>query len=262
MPSEPEAVADLNPQLRSPHTLDYPCPYGDCGGDGWVLDERLNEARPCRCRPARVAKARSASLNRVIPSRYQGVAFDRPPVNQMDPQLVRVVRRYCDQIDAKLDAGEGIGFHGDVGTGKSSLTYLISQHALRAQRSVAIYTLPQLLSEIRKTYEDSATHTYTGLIERLTQVDLLQLEELAIDRRTNEWVLEQLYTVINGRYDNERAIVYTADVERPEQLAEHIGARAASRLSQMCGEPMPVFGSDQRVELGKRLRVERAVQTE
>jgi DNA replication protein DnaC len=259
---ELEQIADLNPHMRPAGGLAYSCPYGVCNGDGWVLHEDRNEARPCRCRAARVAKARSSSLNRVIPKRYQGVAFDRAPVSQMDPHLVRVVRRYCQRIDEKLDAGEGIGFHGDVGTGKSSLTYLISQHALRAHRSVAIYTLPQLLSEIRKTYEDSASQSYTGLIERLTQVDLLQLEELAVDRRTSEWVLEQLYTVVNGRYDNERAIVYTADVQSPEQLADHVGARTASRLSEMCGEPIPVFGRDQRVEAGRRLRVERVTETE
>jgi DNA replication protein DnaC len=256
------AIGDLNPHMRSSASLDYSCPYGECAGDGWILEDGTGEARPCRCRATRVAKARTSSLNRIVPKRYQGVSFDRPPVNQMDPHLVRIVRRYCHGIDAKLDAGEGIGFIGDVGTGKSSLTYLITQHALRADRSVAIYTLPQLLAEIRKTYEDSASQTYTQLIARLVEVDLLQLEELAVDRRTNEWALEQLYTIVNGRYDNERAIIYTADVEKPEHLADHVGGRTASRLSQMCGEPLPLFGRDRRVEAGQRLRLERVTQTE
>lgn len=31
------------------------CPYGECDGDGMVLDWDANEARPCRCRPERQA---------------------------------------------------------------------------------------------------------------------------------------------------------------------------------------------------------------
>jgi DNA replication protein DnaC len=61
-------------------------------------------------------------------------------------------------------------------------------------------------------------------------------------------VLEQLYAIVNARYEEERAIVLTTNLER-DDLAAQIGERTVSRLEQMC-EILPLFGSDQRLQRG------------
>jgi DNA replication protein DnaC len=213
-----------------------------------VLDEETGAARPCECRTHRIALARTRSLSNHIPRRFVDVAFDRNPVREMDRTIVRAVERYCRTIDERLDRGEGLWFQGPRGTGKTTLAMLVSQHALRARRAVAIYTVPQLLSAIRKTYDDDSRHDYLELMQRLASVDLLHLEDMAV-ARTNEWVLEQLYTIINDRYQDERSVIFTADVERPEDLAEHVGERTYSRLIEMCGDPLPLRGEDRRISV-------------
>ena len=220
------------------------CPH--CDGSGFILDELTGEASPCECRPRRIALARTRSLSHHIPRRFLDVGFDRNPVKDMDPTIVRAVERYCRSIDERLDHGEGLWFQGPRGTGKTTLAMLVSQHALRAQRAVAIYTVPQLLAEIRKTYDDDSRHDYLELTRRLASVDLLHLEDMAV-ARTNEWVLEQLYTIINDRYQDERSVIFTADVENPDDLAAHVGERTYSRLIQMCGDPLPLRGEDRRI---------------
>jgi len=104
----------------------------------------------------RVSQARARSLSAVIPKRFRGVSFERAPVTEIEPTVVREVRRYVDGLDEHLDTGRGLWFMGDVGTGKTTLAMLVSQAALRAGRSVAIYSLPRLLDEIRKTRTTSA----------------------------------------------------------------------------------------------------------
>ena len=220
-----------------------------CEGSGFILDEQTGAARPCECRSRRIALARTRSLSHHIPRRFVDVAFDRNPVREMDPTVVRAVERYCRTIDERLDCGEGLWLQGPRGTGKTTLAMLVSQHALKARRPVAIYTVPHLLSAIRKTYDDNSPHDYLELMERLASVDLLHLEDMAV-ARTNEWVLEQLYTVINDRYQEQRSILFTADVERPEDLAEHVGERTYSRLIEMCGDPLPLRGEDRRISVG------------
>src|SRR5256885_12578731 len=53
--------------------------------------------------------------------------FDRPPVSDIDPQVVAATRRFTEQTDAKLDAGRGLWFMGPVGTGKTTLAMLRSE---------------------------------------------------------------------------------------------------------------------------------------
>jgi len=227
------------------------CPQGRCDGSGWLLDEEANVARPCSCRAERVATARALSLQHEIPPRYRGLAVDRAPVTEimasMDPTERVRVRDFCMRPERYLDSGEGIWFLGPRGTGKTSLAMLISQCVLRAHRTVAIYTAPQLLTEIRSTYEQGSPNSYAQLMRRLRAVDLLHLEDLAV-AKTTDWVLEQFYTVVNDRYQDRRSIVFTADVTQPSDLGDHVGHRTFSRLMEICGDQIHMFGDDFRIE--------------
>jgi len=227
--------------------MSAPCPHGLCDGTGFVVDEATNTASPCRCRPQRISQARARSLSAVIPKRYRGVSFDRAPVVDMDARIVREVRRYSDAVRENLDEGRGLWFMGDVGTGKTTLAMLVSKAALDAGRSVAIYSLPRLLAEIRKTFDENSERSYLGLLERLASVDLLHIDDVGAER-SSEWVLEQLYAIVNARYEDRRAILLTTNLD-PEELREQITPRTVSRLVEICGDPLPLFGRDRRMDI-------------
>ena len=219
------------------------CPYDVCDGTGFVVDEETRVARPCRCRPQRVERRRARSLSAVIPKKYRGVSFDRPPVTDLPAPVVQRVKRFVRDIDANLDAGRGLWFEGDVGTGKTTLAMLVSQAALDAGRSVAIYSLPRLLAEIRATFEDDSDGSYVDFLDRLALVDLLQIDDVGAER-SSEWVLEQLYAIVNARYEDERSVVITTNLDR-EEIETQIGKRTVSRLKEMC-DPVHLYGRDER----------------
>jgi DNA replication protein DnaC len=223
------------------------CPLGACDGSGFLIDEATNTASDCACRPARIAAAHTRGVAGRIPSRYQGVSFERPPVSDIErtaPDQVRAVRRYARAIDANLDSGRGLWIQGDVGTGKTTLAMLVSKAALDAGRSVAIYSLPRLLNLLRESMDSE--RGMVAFMDRLTAVDLLHIDDLGAENQT-EWVLEQLYSIVNARYEAERAIVATTNL-MPDELSERIGARTVSRLVEICGDLLPLFGEDRRRE--------------
>lgn len=222
------------------------CPFEACDGSGFIVDEATNTASPCRCRAGRIAQARAYSLSAVIPKYFRGVSFDRAPVVNMDPTLVREVRRYVDDIEGNLGAGRGLWFMGDVGTGKTTLAMLVSKAALDAGRSVAIYSLPRLLAEIRETFDDDSQRSYLELLQRLSDVDLLHVDDVGAEK-TSEWVLEQLYAIVNARYEAECSIVITTNLQ-PHELSEQIGERTVSRLTEICGAGLPMYGDDWRMD--------------
>jgi DNA replication protein DnaC len=224
---------------------DGECAFGLCDGSGFLYDDATNTAYDCRCRPQRVALAKARSLSAVIPKRYREVSFDRPPVAEIDPQIVTAARRFASRIDERLDAGRGLWFMGPVGTGKTTLAMLISQAALKAGRSVAIYSLPRLLNEIRETHRSERSHV--DLLDRLTAVDLLHVDDVGAER-TTDWVLEELYSIVNARYEDERSMVITTNILDREALCEQITARTVSRLTEMCDE-LPLLGHDRRMDL-------------
>lgn len=224
------------------------CPLGLCDGSGFLIDEATNTASDCACRSGRIARLRTSSLEGRVPKRYRDVHFDRPPVPEIArvaPDVVQEVRRYVRDIDAKLDAGHGLWLMGDVGTGKTTLAMIVSKAALDAGRTVAIYSLPRLLNLIRGAIETDAG--MVGFLERLTSVDLLHIDDLGVENST-EWVLEQLYSIVNTRYEDERAMIVTTNL-RYEDLVEQLGERTVSRLVAICGNGLPLFGDDDRRSL-------------
>ncbi|MBV9164532.1 MAG: ATP-binding protein [Solirubrobacterales bacterium] len=221
------------------------CPFGICDGSGLVVDETTNTAFDCRCRDQLIAHAKAKSLSAVIPRRYRDVAFERPPVTDIDPHVVSATRHYTDTIDQQMDSGRGLWFMGPVGTGKTTLAMLVSKAALEAGRSVAIYSLPRLLNEIRDIHRAERSHI--DLLDRLTAVDLLHIDDVGAERK-NEWVLEELYSIVNGRYEEQRSIVITTNILDREALRDQISERTVSRLTEMCDE-LPLLGEDRRLDL-------------
>ena len=224
------------------------CPDSRCDGSGFLYDEDTRRARDCSCRPRRIARRKARKLAGVIPKRYQGVSFDRPPVTLIEPTVVREVRRFVDALDENLRAGKGIWFEGDVGTGKTTLAMLISAEALRQGHSVAIYSLPRLLGLLRETFNDEAEASLSTLLGRLAAVELLHIDDVGAEQ-TSPWVLEQLYTIVNSRYEDGRAMVLTTNLDPAKQLPEQIGERTVSRITEMCGDPFPLKGTDQRTSV-------------
>lgn len=227
------------------------CPLGICDGDGFVIDEATNTATDCGCRAARIARARTASLEGRLPRKYQGVSFDRPPVSDIAraaPDQIHAIRLYVQKLEQNLDAGRGLWIQGNVGTGKTTLAMLVSKAAIDAGRSVAIYSLPRLLNLLRASMD-----TDRGLVDfmdRLTAVDLLHIDDLGTENQT-DWVLEQLYLIVNSRYEAKRAIISTTNLqpdELAESLGERLGARTVSRLVEICGDLIPLYGDDKRRE--------------
>jgi DNA replication protein DnaC len=245
---------DAREQERDLSLLDAPvaprrdeCPLGVCDGSGFIVDEETDTASDCACRAGRIASAHTRSLAARIPRRYLGVSFERPPVSDIArsaPDQVASVRRYVRAVEENLDRGRGLWIQGDVGTGKTTLAMLVSKAALQTGRSVAIYSLPRLLNLLREAMD--SPEGKLDFLDRLTAVDLLHLDDLGAENRT-DWVLEQLYSIVNARYEAERAIVATTNL-MPDELAERLGSRTVSRLVEICGDLIPLYGEDRRRE--------------
>jgi DNA replication protein DnaC len=229
---------------------DASCPLGVCDGSGWVpLEDDPNTSRPCACRERRVNRSLSGRMGTGIPKRFRGVSFDRKPICDLDRHVLSHVRSFVRDIDARIEAGDGLWFTGDLGTGKTSLAMLVSKTALDAGHSVAIYSVPRLLAEIKDTYDRDSGDSYMQLFRRLCAVDLLHLDDLGAERST-DWVLEQLYSIVNERWQEQRSIVVTSNLMDLDAVREQVGTRTVSRLLEICDEQIPIYGDDLRLAGG------------
>ncbi|MGB0872101.1 MAG: ATP-binding protein [Solirubrobacterales bacterium] len=229
---------------------DYICPH--CNGATWVLDDN-GDATPCVCRAERIRRAKTRGLLTTVPKRFSGIAIsdDGREVTSsgraltFPPEVTRSVLKYVRSIDKQLEDGRGLWFEGDTGTGKTTLAMLVSKEALKAGHTVAIYSMPRLLAEIRNTFDTDSQSSYAELFAKLTAVDLLHLDDVGAEQQT-EWVLEQLYAIVNERYEDGKSITITTNLT-VEDLRKQISERTVSRLVEMC-DVQVLFGRDRRID--------------
>ena len=179
------------------------------------------------------------------------VSLERPPVCWLDPSIVRRVRAYVSKISDRIERGAGLWLGGDRGTGKTSAAAVIAKEASLRGHAVGFHPLSELLMRIRASFDerpvgDPYAEKEQNLIDQLSELDLLVIDDMGAVRAT-PWVMQQLYVIVNRRYNEQRATVITTDLDR-EDLAAVVGWRVVSRLVEMTGQPVIFSGPDHRLE--------------
>ena len=213
------------------------CPDGRCDGSGFLYDEASAPRAAVLVPPAAARAQEGRGRPGRLPKRFREVSFDREPVavdRAPRPDVVRdgaplrphdrraarrgpraVVHRrrrhrQDDARDARLQGRDGGRPHG-----RDLLAAAAAGHAARAPTTTTrVYSLNEL-------------------IDRLCAVDLLHIDDVGAEQ-TSPWVLEQLYTIVNTRYEDGRAVMLTTNLARRRSCATQIGDRTVSRLNEMC----------------------------
>lgn len=142
-----------------------------------------------------------------------------------------IVADYAECFETYKDKGAGLILKGKPGCGKTHLAAAVSQELIFRGYSVKFILTPVLLEEIRKSFNKKYGEVETDILKQLASVQLLVLDDLGAEKPT-EWVIEQLFILINKRYEEMKPTIITTNCTGQE-LALRIGERTASRLVEV-----------------------------
>lgn len=98
---------------------------------------------------------------------------------------------------------------GDIGAGKTFLSSCLCADLLRKGRRVLWRNVSDVLREIRASYDNRQT-SEAEVIARFAKPPVLVLDDLGKERPT-EWAMEQLFSIINARYDANKPLILTTN---------------------------------------------------
>ena len=236
--AEAEAETDACPLCRGAGFLcrDVPVEHPDFG-----------KLIPCSCRRAQQQASLTRKLSSWAPALVQLCTWDRfcllvdPRTGQDNRQAFCAAYRYALLLPQLLEAGaQGriaevvmngkakpwLLLYGPPGTGKTHLAAAVGNH-LVGQGIAAFFTVvPELLNNLRHSLFDNNDdqHGERDLLRRIAEVPVLILDDLGAERGS-EWVREQLYLVVNYRYNHLLPTVITTNAR-----FQVMDPRIASRL--------------------------------
>lgn len=110
-----------------------------------------------------------------IPPRFADKSFDNyVPANPAARVALTAARKYAEAFDSQSRQGRSLVLAGGPGTGKTHLAAAIGQHVIREfQGAVLFGTVSQALRRIKDTYRKGSEQTESGVLQTMTDCDLL-----------------------------------------------------------------------------------------
>jgi DNA replication protein DnaC len=174
--------------------------------------------------------------------RFAERRFETFNVTPATKQAYEACVNFCDTFS---EDSKGIRLVGSYGCGKTHLTAAII-HRLAEQGIGGVFVVvPELLRSIRRGY-NSPNEDSEKLVSLTEEAPILVLDDLGAEK-PSEWVREQLYVIINRRYENMLPTIVTTNCSTQE-LVDRIGQRTVSRLIEMT-TPYKILAKDYRVKL-------------
>lgn len=169
-----------------------------------------------------------------IPDRYQ-------EANWEDYHITKDNQAAINAAYEVIENQTGVIFYGHRGSGKTMLASIIANELTKKGQPVLFTSMPELFDNIRARF---TTGNAKDVVDGVKDAPFLILDDMGTEKMT-DWVSEQLFIIINHRYNNQLPIVITTNYEpqifartlcvmRKDGLDKLPSERILSRLRQMC----------------------------
>jgi DNA replication protein DnaC len=160
--------------------------------------------------------------------KWQERTLDTFKVDEQNKAAYQACLQYARRINPFIK--DGLLIYGSVGTGKTHLAAGILKIAFSRGFDGVLISVPDLLNEIRKSYNGDGER---GRIEeKVRNKFIVVLDDLGAENLT-DWVREKLFTLINYRYETQKPLIITTNCT-PAELTERVDVRITDRLREMC----------------------------
>lgn len=184
----------------------------------------------------KMAKIESLFEQSKLGKRFRERTFENFRVTNENKKAFDIAWDYAQNFKEYAKQGQGLMFFSETyGTGKTHLAAAIANYLIPQFIPVIFGNVTSLLGKIRESYDDESQYSEEDVLDTLSNVDLLIIDDLGKER-VSAWVEEKLYMIINERYENYKPIVVTTNLtlEQIENRFPDCGGAIVSRIVEMC----------------------------
>ena len=183
----------------------------------------------------------------IVDDRFETSTFANWQVTSTNAKYKGVCERYVEHFDELYQRGVGMLLWGETGIGKTYMSSCIAHALLDEKRSVVVTSVLRLISRGFDAQGD-----VDELIERMSAVDVLILDDFGVERDT-DYKLEQIYAIIDARYATKKPMIISTNLTLKEmkETTDIRKKRIYERILEVC-HPVHVECENMRKEQAKK----------
>lgn len=224
-----EAFKASNTQPMEP--INYECSI--CEDREIVLIEQEDgsvSARNCQCKAQKIQRRMFKASG--LTEEQALMTIDDYNVSPDTMKMYQMTKNYlCGQ---SWREGKGFALVGSVGAGKTMLAQIIASEIMRDMKTVIFIPTTSLMAELLAAQFSNDKSEFEQRIDKLIKADVVIFDDIGKEKPT-EWVQNQYFRIIDGRYNNRRATGYTSnyDFDRLADRFSEFGDAIISRIIAM-----------------------------
>jgi DNA replication protein DnaC len=231
-----------------------------CGGTGWLVEQRDGISSANRCSCVVENQGRELEARAEIPANYRDASFDNFYLPHDNPITYRqfsaamlTVKAYANNFPLLKDK-LGLLLVGSQGVGKTHLAIAALRQLIGRGHQGIFFDYQNLLERIRSGFDERMGTAHRETYQNALDAEVLLLDDLGAHRVT-DWVEDTITSLITHRCNYRKPFLATTNFPDPdlggtivakvepgsaakynvrEVLEQRIGARARSRLFEMC----------------------------
>lgn len=252
---ESNVLKAYNPAKKEFEVIDYILEFGRCSEcqREWEVREIVKQNQD---KAKQVKKERLLEIfdtdSLMNPKLKQATFENYNPTNKELSHAKAVSMRYAENFSK--DNPVSLLLLGNYGTGKSHLSVSITKELMKNNYSCLFINTPKLLTKIRSTYNKNSEHSEDQIIDSLSTVDCLVLDDIGSEQTqqskqkqsdTNQtWATSKLFEIIDSRIG--KHTIFTTNFE-PKELQQRLGGRNFSRMMEGV-HLIKMYGDDYRLQ--------------
>jgi DNA replication protein DnaC len=219
--------------------------HGEYIDEGVMVGDRMIFRRCPACNreyhiAAQEAKAKAEAARKVelakrlhesslIPKRFKSCSFENfVASNEGQTKALATAKAYADSWEQMQERGAGLIFSGKAGTGKTHLACAIANAVIDLAVPAKFTTVTNMMRAIKETYSKDSDDSESKVLQRLSDVPLLVMDEAGMDYGT-DFNKTLLFEVLNSRYENVNPTIILTNLDATA-LKEYLGERVVDRM--------------------------------
>lgn len=197
----------------------------------WIIDDRTNTARPCKCREVKTYKRilENSGISEAFQKRtFKNFITTNKPQQILDAKNMAI--RYVKEFDnLKNTKNNSIAFLGQVGSGKTHLSIAIANELMKKNIGVLYMQYREAIIQLKQCIMDE--ENYNREIDKYKNATVLLIDDLYKGKITDS-DRNIMFEIINYRYLKNSPIIVSSEltVDAIIDIDEAIG----SRIVEMC----------------------------